>query len=77
LKTHLIEELIEKFNVYEHSRSICEFVSDDVEEGFRTKNIIGWTCSTPFRFEGHESKLEDVQPSIAWHSGGDEDSPHE
>lgn len=55
MKTHLVEELIEKLDVDKHSRRICELVGHNVEEGFRTQNIVGWTCSAPFGFQRRDS----------------------
>ena len=35
--THLIEELVQQFDIDEHRRIISQLVRDDIQERFRTK----------------------------------------
>ena len=44
--THLVEELIQQFNVDEHCRCVSQLVGHHVEEGFRTKDITLWPKAT-------------------------------
>lgn len=57
----LVEEVIQELDVDEHGRCVGKLVGYDVEESFRTDEIVLGTGFTTLGFQSGKSEFEDTQ----------------
>jgi len=58
MKTSLVEELVKKLNIDEHSAHICKLIGRHIEENLWAKHIVLRTCLAFLGFQSGQSQLE-------------------